>query len=78
MSRAYKCNRCGRLYEPYDGVVLKDGGEKYYGCELIGSGTFLNYPHFDLCKPCMISLIRFLNNGTYKPAEWIEEDYKNE
>lgn len=77
MSKAYKCNRCGRFYEPYDGVVLKDGGDKYYMCELIGSES-LNYPRFDLCKPCMRSLIGFLKNNTYIKPTTIEEDCTNE
>lgn len=77
MSKAYKCNRCGRFYEPYDGVVFKDGlGEKYCGCELMGGAH--TYPHFDLCLPCMRSLIGFLKNNTYIKPTTIEEDCTNE
>lgn len=63
---AKKCDRCGHLYEHYDGqeafpksrsnsIALRDtdcGGEKFWKRD-----------RFDLCKDCMTKLESFLYGG---------------
>lgn len=60
MSRALKCDRCGRLYECYVGVEMTKGGNRYYGCSLENSITCRQ---FDLCPVCMTKLVNFINNS---------------
>lgn len=65
---ARKCDRCGRLYEQYDGqkafprsransIQLRDtdSDEKYWTRD-----------HFDLCEDCMAKLESFLYGGADK------------
>lgn len=59
MANALKCDRCGKLYEPYKGIRLQDKGAYYcsmsffseYGC---------NRRDFDLCPECMTKLVEFI------------------
>lgn len=60
MSRAYKCDRCKKLYDVYDGIPLNGLGNKYNGCILVG--LYTNYA-LDLCPDCMNALISFIKNG---------------
>lgn len=50
MSQALKCDRCGKLYECYDGVEFLQGGNKYRSLFFLGKGQ---YKSFDLCEDCM-------------------------
>lgn len=64
MSSAVKCDRCGKLYESYDGVKLVECGNSYYCFGIFGNGKC---KHYDLCEDCMKSLI-----------SWIKENKNNE
>ena len=63
---ARKCDRCGRLYEHYD-------GRKAFPKSLSNSiglrdtdidGKFWTRDNFDLCVSCMVGLEAFLYGGT--------------
>lgn len=65
---AKKCDRCGRLYEHYD-------GRKSFPKSLSNSiglrdtdiaGTCWQRDHFDLCEDCMTKLESFLYGGADK------------
>lgn len=60
MSKALKCDRCGKLYEMYHGIPLTPEGNAYHALTLIDQ----NYArrHFDMCPECMQQIIYFLNN----------------
>lgn len=66
--QAKKCDRCGRLYEHYD-------GRKAFPKSLSNSiglrdtdidGTCWRRDHFDLCEDCMTKLESFLYGGADK------------
>lgn len=61
MSNAYKCDRCGSLYEKHEGVEVVEGGNKYVVMTLAGHGKARTY---DLCKCCMTILVNWLNEGS--------------
>lgn len=62
--RAKKCDRCGKLYEHYDG----DGKKKTKnanGLILIDRDLDKKYwsrSNYDLCPECMVQLIDFISN----------------
>ena len=60
MSEAKKCDRCGKLYEYYQGVQLIDSGNHFTAVMLCGHGkTKL----FDLCEDCMSQLINWVKQN---------------
>ena len=68
MAQAYKCDRCGALYEPYEPYV--DDKLMYNGhcifMELSPRGNIV------LCKSCQKQLISFLHG---RPLQCPNEDY---
>ena len=69
--QAKKCDRCGRLYEHYD-------GRKAFPKSLSNSiglrdpdidGKYWTRDHFDLCFSCMVGLETFLYGGTENAAD---------
>ena len=58
MARALKCDRCGKLYEHYDGIKLNDKGMHYQGVSLDSNGCWSK--SFDLCPECMTKLVEFI------------------
>lgn len=61
--RAYKCDRCGSLYEQdqYDGLPLVEDGNKYTMFCLLTKAP-MTEKQYDLCKNCMTSLINWVKN----------------
>lgn len=59
MANAFKCDRCGALYECYRGKQLTEGGNFYNGI-LLESDLAIFARHFDLCPDCMEQLIQFI------------------
>lgn len=58
MSKAYKCDRCGVMYEPYKRTREHGYGERgLYLSDCTGH-------EYDLCSECQIQLIEFMNNGS--------------
>jgi protein-arginine kinase activator protein McsA len=67
--RAKKCDRCGKLYEHYDGSKEFKNAERANAVLLIDSDLDNKYwsrKSFDLCPNCMRTLEVFIKN---------EEDY---
>lgn len=65
MTKALKCDRCGRFYEIYDGIPLNEGEGKYNGMSLLKwdtSYSALNQD-YDLCPECMKSLFEWLKEA---------------
>lgn len=61
MSKAFKCDRCGKLYEGYRGIQLTDHGNYYNIMQFVGGlGAFREY---DLCPDCMQLLVTFITEG---------------
>lgn len=56
--KAYKCDRCGRLFEPYDEQYPKEKGEHYIG--VYGFSSVRAYT--DICKPCMYKFTEWFNH----------------
>jgi hypothetical protein len=71
MADAKKCDRCGNLYENYDGVEyyedLSAFGElvKFDEMRLVRADG-CGFRHFDLCPDCMTALISFIKQGEKK------------
>lgn len=59
MSKALKCDRCGRLYEVYDGIAIYEGGNKYNEISLKRYWNTVSR-EYDLCPECMKSLFEWL------------------
>ena len=59
MADAKKCDRCGKLYEAYNGVEYKKFRQKFDWVEIRG-GISERRRGFDLCKDCMQDLIDWL------------------
>lgn len=65
MAIAKKCDRCGKLYEHYDGNMEFKTYEKANGFMLIDRGLDRNYhpcKSYDLCINCMRKLEAFIKN----------------
>lgn len=72
MAIAKKCDRCGKLYEHYDGNMEFKTSEKANGFMLIDRDADFAYfgrRSYDLCVDCMIKLEAFIKN---------EEDNEND
>lgn len=67
MASALKCDRCGRLYEHYQGVEIVEGGNKYHAITLEN-----RYDHkwYDLCPECMGKLIEFIRGDLNKEGDY--------
>lgn len=65
MAIAKKCDRCGKLYDAYDGIQVFNNSEKANGVLLIDRGLDRNYwsrKSYDLCVDCMRKLEAFIKN----------------
>lgn len=67
MANAKKCDRCGKLYEFYEGVEFTPGGNRYVNITLGGDRIYdergrFTAKCFDLCQDCMQQVVYFLNN----------------
>lgn len=65
---AKKCDRCGRLYEHYDGrkVFPKSLSNSLALRDTDFEGKFWTRDSFDLCEDCMTKLESFLYGGADK------------
>lgn len=65
---AKKCDRCGRLYEPYDGqkVFPKSKSNSLTLRDTDCDGKSRRREYFDLCEDCMAKLESFLYRGDEK------------
>lgn len=64
--RAKKCDRCGKLFEHYDGVKEFKNTEKANALYLIDRDLDNKYwgrKSYDLCSECMKKLENFLKGG---------------
>lgn len=59
MAEAKKCDRCGNLYELYDGVLFKDS-RKYHAVKFASFNCSSAW--LDLCPDCMKKLVIFMEN----------------
>lgn len=62
MSRAYKCDKCGALYEPYE-AENNDGLKATkirFRCNA-NDGTYYDTNFFDLCQKCMKEILDSMN-----------------
>lgn len=59
MAIAKKCDRCGKLYELYDGVLFTDN-RKYYAVRFANDSISSRW--LDLCPDCMKQIIFFMEN----------------
>lgn len=64
--QAKKCDRCGRLYEHYDGrkAFPKSLSNSIGLRDTDNNGNYLSRDHLDLCVSCMVGLEVFLYGGT--------------
>ena len=68
MANAKKCDRCGRLYEFYDGERVFASGARYTKFCLCHHSTCAEH-NFDLCPPCMKSLMIWIASGKGEDRE---------
>ena len=69
--QAKKCDRCGRLYEHYDGrkSFPKSLSNSIELRDTDISGQYWGRSRFDLCFSCMAGLESFLYGGTENAAD---------
>lgn len=63
MSRAYKCDKCGALYEPYEAENIHDGLKTtkiMFRCST-NYGKYYDTNFFDLCQKCMKEILDSMN-----------------
>lgn len=59
MANAKKCDRCGVLYEIYNGIKIERGGNSFNWLRLFTTHG-VAYREFELCPECMTKLVGFL------------------
>ena len=59
MAKALKCDRCGKLYETYNGIRYQEGENPYFRAGIYGTWCGRD---FDLCPDCMTELINFFKD----------------
>ncbi len=59
MAAAKKCDRCGNLYDLYDGIPFNDN-RKYHAVKFANCNY--NTAWLDLCPDCMKQIILFMEN----------------
>lgn len=67
LSRAYKCDICGKLYERYDGIKIQDNGNRYCRLILANDGCAFSTT-FDTCPDCMTFITDFVRELRKKDA----------
>ena len=60
--QARKCDRCGKLYEIYNGLEVVKGGDIYNTVRLEKENIANIYKKLDLCPECMEKLVNFIKN----------------
>ena len=60
MADAKKCDRCGALYDIYDGITFITNGWEYNHMAIFTNSSVSKT--FDLCPNCMGKLIDFLKD----------------
>ena len=64
MATARKCDRCGSLYEIYDGIGFSDANlNKWTGMMLCTYLSSSRNREYDLCPHCMRALLSFINDN---------------
>ena len=58
MSRAYKCDRCGKFYE--ENIVSHENERRYLVTKNVKGDGMIRERDFDLCGDCQIELEIFL------------------
>lgn len=64
--QAKKCDRCGKLYEQYEGSEVFEKHGRANAIILIDSDLDNRYWHrktYDLCPECMAQLVSFISEG---------------
>ena len=81
MADAKKCDRCGKLFEPYNihagykvptrytNILLKDVS--------LEKGTYKESGDYDLCKECNDSFLKWLSETNDAKHEFCEEEKEN-
>ena len=72
MAAAKKCDRCGKLYEPYN---IKNDAKNFNGINTVNldaSGRYYGHKPMDLCPECKDSFEEWLFAG--KPVEENEKE----
>lgn len=75
--RAKKCDRCGKLFEYYDGSKKFKNTEKANGFMLIDrdlDNKYWSRKDYDLCPECMTKLEKFLK-GELLLKDCLESDF---
>ena len=62
MSDAKKCDRCGKLYDNYDGRKVQEGGNSYIKLALL-RGWNDSFRQYDLCPECIKLLIKWIKEA---------------
>lgn len=63
MATARKCDRCGSLYEIYDGIGFSENLSKWNSMMLYTHFSNVRNRDYDLCPDCMRALLSFINDG---------------
>lgn len=58
MADAKKCDRCGKLYEHYDGIRVVENDSCYHIMRL--ENDTINTRVYDMCPECMQKLVDFI------------------
>lgn len=78
--RAKKCDRCGKLYEHYDGVKEFKNGEKANAFLLIDrdlDNKYWSRKSYGLCPECMKKLEDFIGEDCLGRGDTVEEAISN-
>lgn len=67
MANALKCDRCGKLYEHYNGIRVVDKCNYYCSMSFFSEHGW-NRRDYDLCPECMTKLVEFIK-GDKEEAE---------
>lgn len=63
MSRARKCDRCGSLYEFYQGTKITEDSNAFLLIDRDMNNKYWSRETYDLCPVCMDSFLQFLHIG---------------
>lgn len=74
MTNAKKCDRCGKLYEFYNGFSVEEGGNRYNKFSLYDHWNTVKH-EYDLCPDCMLSLVEWIKNyeNSYPIPKFVED-----
>lgn len=66
MSKAYKCDRCGKLYELEPGGRATFDGGPVVLLAVGGNDLYSVHSPFDICASCAVDFIYWWNEGDKK------------